>query len=157
MRAKLWKVADSSFCCNREQERGIVMYLHRYMHASILVPPITHTEAWWPRSRIAQFKMGWMHMKTQRDLTPSWMIRSVGDWGIEIHSIHTQGLGMVYVQHEVIHIRAYIMQWMKWDTLWNNGLTPTRVDLSHAHIRGQQMKMRLSECVHTCTQTEDRP
>ena len=68
MRAKLRKVADSSFCCNREQERGIAMYFHKYMHASILVPPITHTEAWWPRSRIAQFNMEWMHMKTQQGL-----------------------------------------------------------------------------------------
>ena len=65
-RAKSRKVADSWFCCNREQERGIAMYFHKYMHASILVPPITHTEAWWPRSRIAQFNIGWMHMKTQQ-------------------------------------------------------------------------------------------
>ena len=86
-RAKLRKVADSSFCCNREQERVIAMYFHKYMHTSILVPPITHLEAWWPRSRIAQFNMGWMLMKTQRDLTPSWMIRRGGDWGIELHSV----------------------------------------------------------------------
>ena len=64
-RAKLRKVVDSSFCCNREQERGIAMYLHKYMHVSILVPPITHTEAWWPRSRNAQLNIGWMHMKLQ--------------------------------------------------------------------------------------------
>ena len=44
-RAKSRKIADSSFCCNREQERGIAMYFHRYMHASILVPPITHIDA----------------------------------------------------------------------------------------------------------------
>ena len=88
-RANLWKVADSSFCCNREQERGIAMYFHKYMHASILVPPITHTEAWWPRSRNAQFNIGCMHMKTQ--LKPNSIMgnpecRWLGNWDTFRHS-----------------------------------------------------------------------
>ena len=87
MRAKLRKVADSSFCYNREQERGMTMYFHKCMHVSILVPPITYIDAWWPRSRIAQLNMKWMHMKIQQNLTPSWIIRSVGDLGIETRSV----------------------------------------------------------------------
>ena len=88
-RAELRKVVDSSFCCNREQERGIAMYFHKYMHASILVPPITHTEAWWPRSRNAQLNIGWMHMKLQ--LKPNSIMgnpecRWLGNWDTFRHS-----------------------------------------------------------------------
>mgnify|MGYP003703367211 CR=1 FL=1 len=83
------KVADSWFCCNREQERGIAMYLHRYMHVSNLVPPITHTEAWWPSGRIAQFNIGWMHLKIQ--LIPIFIMdnpecRWLGNWDTFRHS-----------------------------------------------------------------------
>ena len=55
-------------CYNREQERGMEMYFHKCVHASILVPPITHLDAWWPRSRIALLNIEWMHMKTKQNL-----------------------------------------------------------------------------------------
>ena len=41
------------------------MYFHKCMHASILVPPITHLDAWWARSRIVQLNIEWMHIKSQ--------------------------------------------------------------------------------------------
>ena len=109
-RANLWKVADSSFCCNREQERGIAMYFHKYMHASILVPPITHIDAWWPRSRIAQFNMKWMRMKTQ--LKPNSIMdnpecRWLGNWDTFRHSEYEMHLvsrarANSYPEHDAI-------------------------------------------------------
>ena len=86
-RARLWKVTDSLFCCNREQERGIAMYF---------------TNICMPRSSCHQSRISmhdgrgaelhnsiwdecvWM---LQQNLTPSWIIRSVGDLGIDIHSV----------------------------------------------------------------------
>ena len=54
-------------CCNREQERGMAKYFHICIHTSNRVPPITHLDAWWPRSRIARLNMEWMHIWTQQD------------------------------------------------------------------------------------------
>ena len=76
-------------CCNREQKRGIAMYFHTCMHASILVPPITHLDEWWTRSRIAWLNMKWMHMKTQ--LKPNSIMdnpecRWLGNWDTFRHS-----------------------------------------------------------------------
>ena len=42
--------------------KGHSNVFHKYMHASILVPPITHLDAWWSRSRFAQLNIGWMRM-----------------------------------------------------------------------------------------------
>ena len=69
--------------------KGHSNVIHKYMHASILVPPITHTEAWWPRSRNAQLNMGWMHMKLQ--LKPNSIMdnpecRWLGNWDTFRHS-----------------------------------------------------------------------
>ena len=82
-------------CCNREQERGMAMYFHKCMHASILVPPITHIDAWWPRGRIVKLYLEWMHMKTK--LKPNSIMdnpecRWLGTWGTFRHSEYETSL-----------------------------------------------------------------
>ena len=76
-------------CYIREQERDMAMYFHKCIHASILVPPITHLDAWWPRSRIVQLNIEWMHMKTKQNLdsimdNPE--CRWLGNWDTFRHS-----------------------------------------------------------------------
>ena len=74
-------------CCNREQEGGMAKYFYICMHASILVPPITHIDAWWPRSRNARLNMKWMHIKTQQTLN-SIMHNPASQWlGIKPRSV----------------------------------------------------------------------
>jgi len=66
--ARLLKGYWFLICYNREQEKGMAMYFHKCMHTSILVPPITHLDAWWPGSRIAWLNIEWMHIWTQQNL-----------------------------------------------------------------------------------------